>query len=235
MNRTPAIFQRRRAGVLMHLTSVPGPHGIGDLGPQAFAFADWCAASGLSLWQMLPIGPVGGGDSPYSATSSFAAEPLLVSLEPMVREGLLPRARSRASRSLGRGPTDYAAARAFKFPRFAQAFEAWRRKGGLRSGAFRSFERRARGWLPGWCSFAAAGLGGPRELHAFVQFQFDRQWKALRTHCHARGVQLVGDLPIFVTLDSADVADRPELFRLERNGRPRVVTGVPPDSARSTR
>ena len=229
MPKTPAIFQRRRAGVLMHLTSVPGPHGIGDLGTQAFAFADWCAAAGLSLWQMLPIGPVGGGDSPYSATSSFAAEPLLVSLEPMVREGLLSRSRLKAPRSLGRGATDFAAARAFKFPRFAEAFETWRRKGGMRSAAFRRFERQSRSWLPGWCRFAASRLGGAPELHAFVQFQFERQWTALRDHCHRQGVLLIGDLPIFVTLDSADVADRPELFRLERNGRPRVVTGVPPD------
>jgi 4-alpha-glucanotransferase len=225
----PEIFRQRRAGVLMHLTSVPGPHGVGDLGPAAERFAQWCHESGLSLWQMLPIGPVGYGESPYSATSSFAAEPMLVSLERLAEDGLLPKSRLRAPASMGRGRADFAAARAFKRPRFAEAFETFQRRGGLRSKAFRDFERASRGWLPGWCRFAAAKDGGPRELHAFIQFQFERQWHAFRAHCHALGVKLVGDLPIFVTLDSADVADRPELFRLERNGRPKVVTGVPPD------
>ena len=225
----PEIFRRRRAGVLMHLTSVPGPHGVGDLGPASDRFAQWCAEAGLSLWQMLPIGPVGYGESPYSATSSFAAEPMLVSLERLAEQGLLPKSRLKAPAALGRGDADFAAARAFKRPRFAEAFENFRRKGGLRGAAFRAFERRTRDWLPGWCRFAAAKEGGPRELHAFVQFQFERQWGSFRERCHALGVRLVGDLPIFVTLDSADVADRPELFRLERNGRPKVVTGVPPD------
>ncbi len=225
----PQLFRQRRAGVLMHLTSLPGPHGVGDLGPASDRFAAWCADAGLTLWQMLPIGPVGYGESPYSATSSFAAEPMLVSLERLAEDGLLPRARLLAPASLGRGDADFAAARAFKRPRFAEAFARFQARGGLRSAAFRAFERRTRDWLPGWCRFAAAKEGASRELHAFVQFQFERQWGAFRDRCHARGVRLVGDLPIFVTLDSADVADRPELFRLERDGRPKVVTGVPPD------
>ncbi len=229
METIPEIFRRRRAGVLMHLTSVPGPHGVGDLGPASDRFAQWCHDAGLTLWQMLPIGPVGYGESPYSATSSFAAEPMLVSLERLAEDGLLPKSRLKAPASMGRGRADFEAARAFKRPRFAEAFEVFRRRGGLRTPAFRKFERASRGWLPGWCRFAAAKEGGARELHAFVQFQFERQWQAFRAHCHALGVKLVGDLPIFVTLDSADVADRPELFRLERDGRPKVVTGVPPD------
>ena len=229
MHQVPAIFQQRRAGVLMHLTSVPGPHGVGDLGPAADRFAAWCAQAGLTLWQMLPIGPVGYGDSPYSATSSFAAEPMLVSLERLAEDGLLPKSRLKAPRALARGNANFAAARAFKLPRFAEAFAAFERKGGLRSRAWRDFQRASRGWLPGWCRFAAAKDGGSRDVHAFIQFQFERQWQAFRTRCHALGVKLVGDLPIFVTLDSADVADRPELFRLERNGVPKVVTGVPPD------
>ncbi len=227
--RSAPLFQRRRAGVLLHLTSLPGPHGVGDLGPAAEQFADWCARAGLTLWQMLPVGPVGGGESPYSGTSSFAGEPLLVSLERLADDRLLPRRRLVASRALGRGPCRHVAARAFKWPRFAEAFAAFERKGGAQSRDYRRFARHHGGWLPGWCRFAAARSGGPPELHAFVQFAFDQQWSAFRASAHARGVHLVGDVPIFVPLDSADVHDHPELFRLGRDGRPRVVTGVPPD------
>jgi len=229
MQHIPAPFQKRRAGVLLHLTSLSGPHGIGDLGPASDRFASWCQASGLSLWQMLPIGPVGLGESPYSATSSFAAEPMLVSLERLAQDGLLPKSRLKAPRSLGRGPTNFAEARAFKWPRFQEAFETFQRKGGLKSPAFRAFSRGARGWLPGWCHFAAVQQVGGRELHAFIQFQFQMQWKNFRQHCAECGVKLIGDLPIFVMLESADVADHAKLFRLQRNGRPTVVTGVPPD------
>ena len=223
------LFSRRRAGVLLHLTALPGPHGIGGLGPESLRFADWCADAGLSLWQMLPIGPVGGGESPYSATSSFAGEPLLVSLEWLAEDRLLDRRRLAAPRALGRGPARFAEARAFKWPRFTEAHERFERSGGTGSRAWRMFARVNAGWLPGWSRFAAGRWGGRPELHAFVQFAFASQWERLRGHARERGVHLVGDLPIFATQDSADVMDRPELFRLGRGGRPRVVTGVPPD------
>ena len=105
---TSSIFNQRRAGLLLHLSSVPGPHGIGDLGPCAFEVANWIAASGSTLWQMLPVGPVGKGDSPYSATSSFAIEPLFLSLEILAREKLLTPSALRAPSELGRGKTQYA-------------------------------------------------------------------------------------------------------------------------------
>ena len=91
MSARTGLFTRRRAGVLLHLSALPGRHGVGGLGPEAVRFIDWCARAGLSLWQMLPVGPVGGGESPYSATSSFAGEPLFVSLEWLAEDGLLPR------------------------------------------------------------------------------------------------------------------------------------------------
>ncbi|MFO0961938.1 MAG: 4-alpha-glucanotransferase [Phycisphaerales bacterium] len=236
---TPAIFARRRAGTLLHLSSLPGGHGIGDLGPQAHAFADWCAAAGQSIWQMLPVGPVGPGDSPYASTSSFAGEPLFVSLELLVQERLLPRAAlhpARGERAPAAGPrADYAGARRFKEPRFHAAYDAFRRRGGLRSRGFRAFERAHGWWLRTWCAFAAASGGAqdPR-YHAFLQFEFDRQWSLLRAHCAARGVLLLGDVPIFVPLDSADVRADPRLFRLDRDGRPEVLTGVPPDCFSTT-
>jgi 4-alpha-glucanotransferase len=235
----PAIFDRRRAGVLLHISSLPSAHGVGDLGPSAHTFADWCAASGQTIWQMLPVGPVGPGDSPYASTSSFAGEPLFLSLEVLAEEGLLSRADlrpRRGERAIGAsGPVDWTAARRFKEPRLRSAYENARRRRALPA-AFAAFERRHAAWLPGWCRFAASRTGASPDptFHAWLQWQFDRQWTALRAHCAARGVLLLGDVPIFVPLDSADVADNPRLFRLDRRGRPDVVTGVPPDCFSTT-
>ena len=236
----PAIFARRRAGVLLHVSSLPSPHGIGDLGPAAHAFADWCAAAGLTIWQMLPVGPVGPGDSPYASTSSFAGEPLFISLELLVRERLLTPADLRPARGEPRvgaaGPVDWAAVRRFKEPRLLRAYQAARRLPSGLPAAFRAFTRRHASWLAGWCRFAAMrqGASPDPEFHAWLQFTFDRQWTALRAHCAARGVLLLGDVPIFVPLDSADVQDNPRLFRLDARGRPDVVTGVPPDCFSTT-
>lgn len=231
----PAIFSRRRAGVLLHITSLPGGHGIGDLGPQAHSFADWCARSGQGIWQVLPIGPVGPGNSPYASTSSFAGEPLMVSLDRLADDRLLPRASLAVPRALERAfagdRVHWPSVRAFKTERLVAAYEAWRGKRGHTSAAYRAFQRRSIGWLPGWCRFASAERGAPRHpgYHAFVQWVFDQQWQALHAHCTQRGVLLLGDLPIFVSLRSADVQDHPGLFRLDRKGQPTVVTGVPPD------
>jgi 4-alpha-glucanotransferase len=225
---TTSIFQQRRAGMLLHLSSVPGPHGIGDLGPGAFEVANWIAASGSTLWQMLPVGPVGKGDSPYSATSSFAIEPLFLSLEILAREKLIAPSALLAPPQLGHGKTNYAKARSFKWPRFHQAFANFVADGGMRRGDFQKFLRLNASWLNGWCDFAAQDGNDPL-LHAFLQFQLAKQWGQLRAHCEKIGVHLIGDLPIFVSLDSADVRDRPDLFRLNAKGKPDVVTGVPPD------
>jgi 4-alpha-glucanotransferase len=236
----PAIFARRRAGVLLHVSSLPAPHGIGDLGPAAHAFADWCSGAGLTIWQMLPVGPVGPGDSPYASTSSFAGEPLFISLEVLASEGLLSRADLRPGRGEPRvgasGPVDWPAVRRFKEPRLLRAYaNARRARGGLPS-SFRAFCRRHAAWLPGWCRFAAMrhGAAPDPEFHAWLQWQFDLQWTALRDHCSRLGVLLLGDVPIFVPLDSADVRDNPRLFRLDGRGRPDVVTGVPPDCFSAT-
>lgn len=222
------IVSRRSAGVLLHLSSLDGPFSIGDLGPRAHEFAGWCASAGFSWWQMLPVGPVGKGDSPYSSTSSFAGEPLLVSLEGLLADGLLSRGDlRRAKASVGRRVqrTDYSRARNAKGPAFRAAFDAFTLGRGALSADYRAFESRTASWLSGWRRFTGDDTG----FHAFLQFQFDRQWRSLRKSCSTAGVRLLGDLPLFVTLESADVADHPELFRLDRRGRPVVVTGVPPD------
>jgi 4-alpha-glucanotransferase len=228
------LLARRSAGILLHLSSLPGPHGIGDLGPSAHRFVRWLAAAGQRFWQMLPIGPVGAGDSPYSALSAFAGEPRFVALAPLVAERLLPRGALAAPAALGRGRSDYDAAMRFKRPRLLAAFLEFVANGLDRSAEYRRFLARTEAWLPGWCDFAAEREGGAPEYHAFVQFLFDRQWAALRAAAAARGVRLIGDVPIFVGGDGADVAGRPELFRLDRSGRPEVLTGVPPDSFSAT-
>ncbi len=232
------LLARRSSGVLLHLTSLDGPCAIGDLGACAHEFAQWCSSAGFAWWQMLPIGPIGPGNSPYASTSSFAGEPLLISLESLADLGLLSRAdvreSNRAARTFAgkemsaRGPrarTNYDAARRSKEPAFLKAFEAFRIDGGSHTAAYRAFERRESAWLAGWRAFNNDTTG----YHAFLQFEFDRQWRELRRTCAAVGVKLLGDIPIFVTLESADVAAHPELFRLDRRGRPEVLTGVPPD------
>lgn len=236
----PAIFARRRAGTLLHVSSLPAPHGVGDLGPTAHAFADWCAAAGQTIWQMLPVGPVGPGDSPYASTSSFAGEPLYISLELLADDGLLPRSALRVHRSDPRvaadGPVDWNAARRFKEPRLRAAYETMRRRRGGIPAAMRAFERRNEWWLTGWCRFAMGRRGASPDptYHAWLQWEFERQWQQLHAHCAKKGVLLLGDVPIFVPLDSADVHDNPRLFRLDAKGRPDVVTGVPPDCFSAT-
>jgi 4-alpha-glucanotransferase len=224
-------FDGRSAGVLLHLTSVPGAFGIGDLGPGADAALAWIQRAGLTWWQMLPVGPIGPGDSPYASTSSFAGEPLLVGIEGLVEDGLLPReVLTGVPASLGRGSTRYADAAAIKYPLFVRAWQSFKARGGLKADPWKRFVRRNRYWLPGWRAFTKDSSG----LHAFLQFQFARQWSRLRAAADSRGIRLLGDVPIFVAHGSADVRDHPELFRLAQNGDPTVVTGVPPDQFSAT-
>ncbi len=219
------VLKGRRSGVLLHITSLPSPHGIGDLGPAARSFAGWCAREGHTAWQVLPINPVGLGNSPYSGRSAFAIEPLLLSLQDLQAEGLLPKSALRSPASLRSGPARYREARRFKLPRIRAAFERWNSRGGFRSTAFRSFATAQAHWLDDWCD----DQQGDPEEHAFTQFMLDRQWRQLRTFASRRGVGFIGDVPIFVHADSTDVRARPELFRLNSHGAPTVVTGVPPD------
>ena len=177
---------------------------------------------------MLPVGPIGRGDSPYASTSSFAGEPLLVALEGLRDAGLLSKTEMTAARrAVPRRlvATDFVRARAAKEPALLAAFESFRLGRGFESASYRAFVHRASPWLPGWQAF----MNDTHGYHAFLQFQFDEQWRALRVTCRQVGVRLMGDLPIFVALDSADVQEQPRRFRLDRRGRPTVVTGVPPD------
>src|SRR5438105_9474682 len=247
----------RASGILLHLTSLPGPHGCGDLGPQAHAFARLLHGVGQHWWQMLPVGPLGYGNSPYSAHSSFAGNPLLISLERLADEGLLSRAALTDAPRFRSGRVDYAATRAWRVPHLRNAFAAHGRRTGDHP-QFEAFCAANAGWLEDFALYAAirrSRAGRPctewepdrrsrdraaldrarRVLRAeidqqrFEQYLFDDHWQALRDECHELGIGLIGDLPIFIAHDSADVWAHRELFHLDPQGNPTVVAGVPPD------
>ncbi len=251
---------QRYSGVLCHPTSFPAPHGIGDLGDAAFRFVDWLALAAQRLWQILPLTPPGPGNSPYASPSAFAGNPLLVSLSWLAGDGLLERAAIDNHPPFPDYAVDYPAVEAWKLARLRDAFSAFRRGAAAdQRQAFDAFRAEAAGWLDDYALFMAlkAAYGGagwldwdaaqrrrePAALdaaraehadeirfHQFVQFQFRRQWRELRRYANERDIRIVGDLPIFVAHDSADVWANQHLFRLDPEGRPLVVAGVPPDA-----
>jgi 4-alpha-glucanotransferase len=249
----------RTAGVLLHPTSLPGPYGVGDLGPAARAWVDRLAAAGQTWWQVLPLNPPGAGDSPYQAFSAFAGAPLLVAPDDLVADGLLARDDLTGADTLPADRVDYPRAVAFKGGLLARAWERFRDGAGRHLRAdFDAFTTRQSAWLDDYALFMAIKDATPgrdwaewpedvvarqpaalqrarRELadgfnrHRFAQFLFARQLAALREHARGRGVRLLGDLPIFISPESADVWANPHLFRLGPDHRPTVVAGVPPD------
>ncbi|MGQ4554477.1 4-alpha-glucanotransferase [Halobellus sp. GM3] len=262
----------RRAGVFLHLTSLPGPHGIGDLGDGARAFLAWLDAAEQSYWQFCPIGPTASvhGDSPYQSYSAFAGNPLLVSLDRLVDDGYLEESdlcggADGSAREIGTAhEVDYDRVREYKTEKLREAAERFREGdvGGEREAdadreAFAAFRERESAWLDDYALFMALrtrydgawtswpepvrqrdpdALAAHREELAaevayreFVQFVFDRQWHDLRRDAGERGIALVGDLPIYVALDSADVWANPEVFDLTDDHAPAAVAGVPPN------
>jgi len=252
-----SVFDRRASGVLLHPTSLPGPHGSGDLAASE-AFLDALAAAGQSWWQMLPVGPVGRGYSPYDSASSFAGSPLLIGLGALAEEGLLRADELEAPAAFGRGPARFAAAARFRLARLERAWERHRARPRARAASLEEFRERTRAWLPDYALYcalrAASGVAWPDwdpalrdrrrsalararrahasaiDLHEFIQFLFDRQWRALRERARRRGVRLLGDVPMFIALDGAEAWAHRELFSLDRRGAPTVVAGVPPDA-----
>lgn len=247
-------LKARSSGVLLHPTSLPGPHGAGDLGDEALRFAEWLAAARQSWWQMLPVGPTGWGGSPYSARSSFSGNPLLISLHRLVEEGLLTPKDAVADVAFG-AKADFEAVRAFKEPRLRKAFEAFERGDGggtrrrhrernpwaaddalyaalarVRGGAWWDWEPGVRGRDPGALERARKELSREVAYQEFVQWVFDRQWRRLHEHCGALGIGLIGDLPFFAAPDSSDVWANQDHFDLDESGRARTVAGAPPDS-----
>jgi len=244
----------RASGILLHPTSLPGRFGIGDLGREAHAFIDFLAETGQRWWQILPVGPTGYGNSPYQSYSSYAGNPWLISPEGLADDGWLKASDWHDYPSLSPEHVDFEAVGPAKERLLRRAFARFRPE----HLGFETFLAENAQWLDDYALYMAmkdahggvpwyewepalaarepTALAHQRELLAnsiryyqFVQYAFDRQWRALREACQAADVQLIGDLPIFVAQDSADVWSRPELFLLDEQGRPTAVAGVPPD------
>jgi len=238
---------RRKSGILLHPTSLPGPYGIGDLGKWAHRFVEFLAGSGQRLWQILPLGPPGYGNSPYQCYSSVAGSPLLVSPELLADEGWIDREELNHAPAFPEERVDFDAVISFRWSLLRKAArEFFERASAGQRGEFDAFCGRNGIWLDKFAEFAALkeANGGvawtdwkeradpdPLEVQAqkFVQHQFHRQWGSLKNRCHETGIQIIGDVPIFVAHDSADVWANPELFDLDEAGLPRTIAGVPPD------
>ncbi len=249
----------RLSGILAHPTSFPSPYGIGDLGPGAYDFIDFLASSGQHLWQVLPLTPTSYGDSPYQGPSAFAGQPLLISPDLLIRDHLLTPEDLENMPEWNPDRVDYGSAIEFKMDLLRKAWETFcqtKDKAGMED--FDSFCRKERDWLDDYALFMALKdlHGGsswldweeeyrhPKEevrrqakkdlddsvrFYCFLQFLFQKQWSALRSYAHEKEVQIIGDIPIFVSVDSADVWSNPKLFQLDEEGHPTRVSGVPPD------
>ena len=249
----------RASGILLHPISLPGRYGIGDLGSEAYRFADFLVSTRQHLWQVLPLGPTWHGNSPYNCLSVFAGIPLLISLEKLVEDGFLEAAELDNAPLFPKQIVDYDAVIPFKLALLRKSFEIFERRASL--AMRRQFEafcsqnasllenyslfmalREAHG-LASWNTWGrdiarrqpkalkhwSKKLGHEIRCHQYQQFQFYRQWSRLKKYCNVHGIRLIGDIPIYVALDSAEVWSHPELFYLDDDGRSTVVAGVPPD------
>jgi 4-alpha-glucanotransferase len=249
----------RCSGILLHITSLPGPHGIGDLGVSAHRFVDFLAESGQTIWQVLPVSPTGYGDSPYQCFSAFAGNPLLIDLTRLRDRGWLESDDLRDASQLPEDYVDYAKVIDLKRSLLCKAAQHFSANAiDSDANAFDAFCKDKSWWLDDYALFMAgkdfhqgvvwtewdAGLAQRDstalmhwrerlseevEFHKFAQFEFFRQWENLKDRCQRKGIRIMGDIPIYVAHDSADVWAHREMFQLDENGRPTVVAGVPPD------
>ncbi len=249
----------RQAGVLLHPTSLSGPDGIGDLGPAAYQWVDSIKQAGFSLWQVLPLGPTGYGDSPYQCFSAFAGNPYLVSPALLLDEGLLHTSDLDDRPTLPDNMVDYGRAITWKNTLLQRSYNRFKKVNPpLLTDEFNEFQEEEKDWLNDFSLFMAIkeNMGGnawnewPKELrkrnkkslkefsqfysdeiqyHQFRQFLFFRQWAQLHSYVNELGIKIIGDIPLFVAYDSADVWANPDLFFLDSEGAPQFVAGVPPD------
>ena len=247
-------MQARASGVLLPVFSLPGPYGVGTFGTPAREFVDFLAAGGQKFWQILPLVPPGGGNSPYMSPSSFAGNPLFLDLDELAEEGLLTAEELDSARRDNHDRVDYPWLLETRIPLLRKA---WARGRARYARELAEFLEAERSWLPDYALFLALRdkFGGkpladwPDELrlrkqpalenaraelkeacdfHAFLQLLFFRQWTAVKAYANGKGISIIGDLPIYVSPDSAEVWARPELFQLKEDMTPAGVAGVPP-------
>ena len=245
----------RSSGILLHPTSLPGPYGIGDLGPTAYRFADFLAEAGQRWWQVLPLGPTGYGNSPYMCFSAFAGNPMLISPELLLKDGLLEPADIGNPPQFPREHVNYARVIDFKIKLLRTGYERFKKN---YPSEFLLFCRENSSWLEDYVLFRALKrahgertwtewdptvaqrhpdslarwrniLSEEIQLGKYIEYLFMKQWRDLRAHCQRRGIRIIGDLPIYVAHDSAEVWANRELFSLDDKGAPLVIAGVPPD------
>ncbi len=251
-------MKRRGSGILLHLTSLPSPFGIGDMGPMAYRFVDFLADSKQNFWQILPLNPTDPAhyNSPYHSFSAFACSPLLLSPEMMIHDDLLRKEDLQPSPHFSAEQVDFRSVIDFKETLFSEAYECFRRK--KPDHEYERFRSENAYWLEDFVLFVAlkSHFGGkawnewPRDLRdrepaaiqsakaeldekvkkaGFLQYLFFKQWHSLRRYCNQRNIQVIGDIPIYVNFDSVDLWAHPELFKLDEKKRPYAVAGVPPD------
>ncbi|MFK7847877.1 MAG: 4-alpha-glucanotransferase [Rhodothermales bacterium] len=249
----------RSSGILLHITSLPGPFGIGDFGPAAFSFADLLHGANQSVWQVLPLVPTGFGHSPYASPSTFAGNPVLISPEKLMEDGLLIAEDLQHAPTFDHHVVEFDKVLPIKYDLLKKAFQRFEQGDSrIDASAFASFCTDNAAWLDDYALFAvlkiasgdkewvewepaikertSEGLASMQEVHAkdirmhkFWQFLFNKQWHALKTYCNEKGIKIFGDLPIYVAHDSSDVWANQSLFHLDDEGRQIVVAGVPPD------
>jgi 4-alpha-glucanotransferase len=249
----------RSSGVLLHPTSLPGPYGVGDFGPEAYRFVDWLHSAGQKLWQVLPLNPTGYGDSPFQCFSASAGNPMLISLDRLVEEGILNTQDLRTVPAFPLQTVDYGSAIRFKTPLLQRAATNFFASASVEHRhSFEDFCARNRDWLNEFALFMAvkeahdliawthwpediarhepeaverwcAKLADSIDAHKFYQFAFFQQWQELRAYGRERGIRIIGDIPIYVAHDSADVWANRQYFLLDGRGNPEKVAGVPPD------
>ena len=252
---------KRESGILLPITSLPSPYGIGCFSKEAYQFIDQLKQAGQSYWQILPLGPTSYGDSPYQSFSTFAGNPYFISLEDLIEEGVLTKEEcDEADFGKKADSIDYAKIYKARFPLLRKAYERSRI---TENDGFLKFQSENRWWLGDYALFMAVKsrfgekawtewaedirLRYPNamdyyrrelyfdiEFHEYLQFKFIEQWRKLKAHANSQGIRIIGDIPIYVSMDSADAWANPQLFQLDGENRPVAVAGCPPDGFSAT-